>query len=110
MLKILLEPRNMGGYTSYFTENPTVRIGDGYMVQLRGYDAWAKEVMSLVRFKQIRSAFHPEAGDTACNDKCHQLRLFIKMFNDMTNCIFILGPNTAFGEGGVAMRSRYCPV
>ena len=39
LLKISLEPRKMGGYVSYFTENPTVRIGDGYMAELRGYDA-----------------------------------------------------------------------
>ena len=60
-------------------------IGDGYMVELRGYDTWAKEVIPLVRLKHIWSAFHPEAGVTTCNDKCHQLRLFIKMFNAMAN-------------------------
>ncbi len=83
LLKISLEPRKMGGHVSYFTENPAVRIGDGYTVELRGYNSWAKEVMSLIRFKQIRSAFHPEAGESACQDKCHQLRFFIRMFNDM---------------------------
>ena len=63
----------MRGYVSYFTEHPRVRIGDEYMGDLMGYNARAKEVMLLVRFKQIRSAFHPETGVTACNDSCHQL-------------------------------------
>ena len=51
LLKISLEPRKNGRYVSYFTENPTVRIGDGYMVELKGYNAWAKEVMQPVPFK-----------------------------------------------------------
>ena len=66
--------------------------------------------MPLVWFKQIRLAFHPEAGESSCHDKCHQLRYFIRMFNDMAKQIFALGPHAAFDEGGVAMRSRYCPV
>ena len=77
---------------------------------MRGYDSWAKEVMSLVRFKQIRSAFHLEAGASICNDKCHQLRFFIRLFNAKAKEIFHLGKNVSFDEGGVAMRSRYCPV
>ena len=32
------------------------------------------------------------------------------MFNDTAKKTFCLGPHTAFDEGGVAMRSRYCPV
>ena len=110
MLRISLEPRKMGGYLSYFTENPTVHIGDGYSIELRGFDPWAKEIMSLVRFKQIRSAFHPEAETSMCNDKCHQLRYFIRMFNSKAKNVFSLGPNVSFDEGGIAMRSRYCPV
>ena len=32
------------------------------------------------------------------------------MFNDKAKHVFNLGPNVSFDEGGVAMRSRYCPV
>lgn len=110
MLRISMEPRKMGGYTSYFQENPLVNLASGYSVQLRGFDPWAKEVMPLIRFKQIRGAFHPEAGLSMCGDKCHQLRYFIRRFNEKAKQIFHLGPNASFDEGGIAMRSRYCPV
>ena len=61
MLQISLEPRKMGGYPSYFTDQSSLGIGTNYSVHLRGYKPWAKDVMTLVRFKQIRSAFHPES-------------------------------------------------
>ena len=91
----------MGGYSSYFTENPMVRVGDGYIVELQGYGSWANEVMPIIRFKQIWSAFHPEAGEISRYDKCHQLCYFIRMFNDVAEMIFVLGPHTAFDEGGL---------
>ena len=52
-----------------------ITVARHYNVKLRGYDPWAREVMSLVRFKQIRSAFHPEAvkDNMRGGDKCHQL-------------------------------------
>ena len=110
MLRISLEPRKMGGYASYFQDSPVVAMGGMYSVELRGYQPWARDVMPLIRFKQIRSAFHPESGTSYCGDKCHQLRFFIRMFNDKAKHVFNLGPNVSFDEGGVAMRSRYCPV
>ena len=110
MLRISLEPRKMGGYCTYFADNTTLHLDSNYSVQLRGYNAWAKEIMPLIRFKQIRSAFHPETGESECGDKCHQLRYFIRMYNYMAKEVFHLGPNVSFDEGGVAMRSRYCPV
>ena len=76
LLRISMEPRKMGGYASYFVSNPCVSVG-GYSVQLKGYSPWAKDIMSLVRFKQIRSAFHPQAEKSICGDNCHQLRFFI---------------------------------
>ena len=67
--------------------------------------------MSLIRFKQIRSAFHPEAGrGEGTGDKCHQLRYFIRAFNKRAQHTFHLGPDISFDEGGIPMRSRYCPV
>ena len=64
MLRISLEPGKMGGHTSYFQDDPIITMGTGYSVQLRGFDPWAKDIMSLIRFKQIRGVFHPEAGQT----------------------------------------------
>ena len=81
MLRISLEPWKMGGYVSYFSVNPTIVCRDGYSMQLRGYDPWAKDAMTLVRFKQIRSVFYPKAEKSLCNDKCHQLRYFISLFS-----------------------------
>ena len=81
-------------------------LGDSYAIELRGYENWAKDVMTLIRFKQIRSAFHPEADKSLSNDKCHQLRYFIRTFNEMAKKTFNLGPNISLDEGGVAMRSR----
>ena len=62
MLQISIESRKMGGYISYFVEDTLIQLGHGYSVQLRGCGAWGKYVMTLIRFKHKRSAFHPEAG------------------------------------------------
>ena len=110
LLRISLEPRKMGGYATYFLEEPVIEMGSAYYCKLRGYLPWAKSIMSLVRFKQIRSTFHPETGTRMCGDKCHQLRYIIRMFNDVAKRTFNLGPDAAFDEGGVVMRSYYCPV
>ena len=63
--------------------------------------------MPLIRFKQIRSAFHPETRESECYDKCHQLQYFTRIYNYMAKEVFHLGPNVLFDKGGVAMRSRY---
>ena len=110
LLRISLEPRKMGGYESYFVENQSLTLASGYTASLRGYNAWAKDIMSLVRFKQIRSAFRSECHRYDINDKCYQLRWFIRHFNYMAKKTFDLGPNASFDEGGIAMRSRFCPV
>ena len=110
ILRISLEPRKMGGYESYFVENQSLTLASGYTASLRGYNAWAKDIMSLVRFKQIRSAFRSECHQYDINDKCYQLRWFIRHFNYMAKKTFNLGPNASFDEGGIAMRSRFCPV
>ena len=110
MLRISLEPRKMGGYESYFVEDQSITLCNGYSATLRGYNAWAKDIMTLLRFKQIRSAFRSECDRFDPNDKCYQLRWFIRKFNFMARKTFHLGPNAAFDEGGISMRSRYCPV
>ena len=91
MMRISIETWKMVGYPSFFVEDPMIHLGYGYAVQLRGYDAWTKDIMTLIRFKQIHSAFHPEVGTTFCGDKFNQLCYFICMFNDKAKIIFVLG-------------------
>ena len=79
-------------------------------MQLRGVDPWAKDVMPLIPFKQIRGPFHPESKASLSGDKCHQLRYFIRRFNKNARKVFNLGAMASFDEGGVPMQSRYCPV
>ena len=62
MLRISMESKKMGGRASYFEDNPIVHMGGDYRVRLRRFDPWAKQVMTLIRFKQIRSAFYPKLG------------------------------------------------
>ena len=61
LLRISLEPRKMGGYTSYFQNSHSITLARGYSSTLQGYNAWAKDIMTLVRFKQIQSAFRLES-------------------------------------------------
>ena len=110
MLRISIDPRKMVGYLSYFVEDPIIHLGRRYSIQIRGYDAWSHYVMTLIIFKQINGAFHPENGTSFCGDKYHQLRYFIRMFNDKAKIMFVLGEHDAFDEGGITMRSRYCTV
>ena len=92
MLRTSLEPIKMGGYFTYFVNDADVHPRSNYLVDLHGYHVWAKEVMILVHFKKIRSAFHPEAGESQCHDKCHRLRYIIQMFNYIAKKIFYLLP------------------
>ena len=39
MLHVSIEPRDMGGYMSYFVEDTIIQLGCGYYVQIRGCDA-----------------------------------------------------------------------
>ena len=76
VMQISIEPRNMGGYPSYFVEDSMVHLGHVYYVQLRGYDAWSKDIMTLILLKYIHSSFHNEAGTSFYGYKYHQLRYF----------------------------------
>eukprot|EP00957_Ditylum_brightwellii_P160927 12252009-Ditylum_brightwellii.AAC.1 len=72
LLRISMESRRMGGYVSYFQDDPIPNLGYGYHVGLCDYGSWAKEVMLLDYLHQIWPAFHPECGDsTEIGDKCH---------------------------------------
>ena len=68
-----------------------IQLGHGYYVQLRVYSAWVKYVITLIRFKYIHSVFHTESGTYFCEEKCHQMCYFIRMFNDKSKMIFVLG-------------------
>ena len=100
----------MGGYSFYFTNHSSLAIGTGHSVHLQGYEQWEKDVMTLVRFKKICSAFHPESGKSTKNNKCHQLQYFIRIFNFMARDVFYIRLVAAFDEGGIAIRIRYFRV
>ena len=42
MMRISMEPINMGGCVSYFVDNPMVNIGGFYYVCICGYITWEK--------------------------------------------------------------------
>jgi hypothetical protein len=120
LLKISLEPIDFGGYTAYFRSqnikiNLTVDSSTTFEVpSSRGFISLLHENvrMSLNRFKQIRGAFHPEDKGLAngTEDKCYQLRLAMNELNAASLSNFVPEANCSFDEGGVACRSRYCPV
>eukprot|EP00957_Ditylum_brightwellii_P063048 4785421-Ditylum_brightwellii.AAC.1 len=94
-----MEPCKMGKYKSFFYNSPYVLLGKKYSVSLRGFDCWAKQIMTLSRSKQIRFAMHPEGGQHSTNgNECHQLRHCICTFNRKSRKIFYLGPNMSSDE------------
>jgi hypothetical protein len=68
--------------------------------------------MSLNRFKQIRGGFHPEdkAKANGSEDKCYMIRGALNELNSASHSNFVPEANLSFDEGGIACRSRYCPV
>ena len=105
-----LEPRDMRGYDSYFIEDHTILLSNGYTVILEEYNPYAEDIMILVRFKQIRSIFCPESENIDRGYKLFQLRWLITKFDQMTREIFISGSSALFDEGGVPTRNRFCLV
>ena len=61
-----MKPHRMGGYVSYFVDNTILSAGYRYKLSLFGYVPWEKGVMTLVRFKQIRSAYHLSQYKVGC--------------------------------------------
>lgn len=114
LLRISMEPVDGGGYNAYFSkENKIVNPGgrNGKPKEIQGTAGWAHHYMTLIRFKQIRGAFHPEekcAGDGG--DKCYMLRHLINTCNSVSKFTFWTPKDLSFDEGGVGCRSRYCPV
>jgi Transposase IS4 len=113
MLKISLSPVDAGGYVAYFSKsNLTIRYNSVEdPINVTDSKGFAQEYMSLGRFKQIRMAYHPEdksRGDGG--DKCYQIRHALNTVNAAAMACFIIGAHLTFDEGGVACRSRFCPV
>lgn len=68
--------------------------------------------MTLIRFNQIRSVYHPESGEDEMENvnKCYQLHYDIIRFNDQAGNVIDMGSNAVFDEDMVHMRSIYCPI
>ena len=77
MLQIYIDSRNLGGYTSYFESLSISFCGQVYTVSIEAYGRWAGEIISISRLIHIYSIYHPEFGDSAVGDKCHQMRFLI---------------------------------
>jgi len=115
MLKISLQPVDGGGYPAYFrTTNKELSTGFGSRAKkliVLNTTGFAATTMSLKRFKQIRGAFHPEHKRVSnSGDKCYQLRAALNQLNAASLATFDPGKDLTFDEGGVACRSRLCPV
>ena len=113
LLKISMNYRDSGGYTSYFSDkNKFVHAGDGITpMEIVGTAGIIRRYMSLKRFKQIRGAFHPEEKKIGeGGDKCYQLRFAINSFNNAAMSFFEVPRDLTFDEGGCGCRSRFCPV
>jgi Transposase IS4 len=106
-LRISLSPVDWGGYEAYFSPNNRQVFG----VEIQGSDGFAHHYMTLTRYKQIRSAFHPEDRAAGLGgDKCYQLRHAINTLNAAAKNVKYIGENSTFDEGGIASWSRVNPV
>jgi hypothetical protein len=115
LLRISMEERDGGGYRAYFrTDDKVLHTStgpNGKSQPIPGTKGWAWRYMSLRHFMQIRAAFHPESKEAGMSgDKCYQLRSALNHLNKASLRTFVSGGNLAFDEGGVASRSRLCPV
>ena len=81
ILKISVYDNNLGGYNSYWKDNVYTCAGASYNINLSIHCPWAKDVMTKVRFKQIRCFFYPEIGKTEVGNKCHQIRWNVNKLN-----------------------------
>ena len=73
MLKISVYDNNLGGYDSYWKDNVCIQAGLDYNINLSNHYPWAKEVITKVRFTQIRSVFRPESDRTKVGDNITSL-------------------------------------
>ena len=80
----------------------------GYTVSIEAYGEWAGKFMSISYFRQIRSAYYTDFGESEFGDKCHKLIFLIRHTNQPTARDFELCSNAAFGAGGIATHSHFC--
>jgi hypothetical protein len=70
-LRISLSPVDYGGYEAYFSAQDRKILNK----HIFSSDGFARHFMTLSRYKQIRTAFHPEDQTGGMEgDKCYQLR------------------------------------
>jgi hypothetical protein len=112
LLRISMEPRDLGGYRAYFSaENRVVQLGSNKSIEILNTKGWAQHYMNFQRFLQIRQAFHPEQKHAGVGgDKCYQIRFALNHLNKVSRETFHAGPSLTFDEGGIPTRSRFCPV
>jgi Transposase IS4 len=106
-LRISLSPIDWGGYEAYFSVSNR-KVLD---VDIAGSAGFAQHYMTLRRYKQIRSAFHPEDRSAgSAGDKCYQLRHAINTLNQAASNTKFIGEDVTFDEGGIGSRHRLNPV
>ena len=114
LMKMSNDGRSVGGYEQYFVEGSTsVSIGGGAGNSYTAYEhfPWAKEMMSLNRFKQCMAAYRSQADRVNTGiDKAAQLRRPLEAINRAAKKTFRPGRQVSFDEGGVASRSRLNPI
>ena len=99
---------DFGGYMVYWRDkNHRIRLKNGQYLELSGTTGWAKDIMPLWRFKQIRVAFHPadkeiESGNGG--DKCYMLRTALENLNQASKNTFNVGYRMTLDE------TLYCCV
>jgi hypothetical protein len=93
LLRISIEPRDLGGYRAYFcAENRLVHLGPNKSIELLNTKGWAQNYMNFQRFLQIRQAFHPEQKHAGVGgDKCYQIRFALNHLNMVSRQTFTLG-------------------
>ena len=112
ILKASTQPRDAGGYGAYFQPADTVLYVSKNCepIRISRTAGFAQQVMTLKRYKQIRGAFHAEDKNVAMSgDKCHQVRHLLNCFNAAAARVFLISLLLAFDEGGIGIRSRFCP-
>ena len=109
LLRISLSPKDAGGYIACFTIDNMIISPGGNAPRLiiANTKGDCQEFMDLLRFQQIRGAFHPEIREEAAGggDKCYQLRRALNQFNASAKASFKIPKNLAFDEGGIGTRS-----
>jgi len=105
LLKISIDGRQLDGYGSYFEET-SIRLHADYAVRLSG-GAWAKGLMTLDRFHQIRAAFRPPVSGT--QGVCGRLSALGRL-NDAAKHSFICSSQVIYDDGGAAVGSVFSPL